>query len=112
MLGYEPTVLFEGPVDTATPEPVATDMLAALREALSNVVRHADAHHVEVVVAVDTTEVTLRVTDDGVGPPVPGQPRGHGLDNMQARAARREGAFTIGPADPQGTVVEWRVPVK
>jgi signal transduction histidine kinase len=112
MLGYEPTVLFEGPVDTATPEPVATDMLAALREALSNVVRHADAHHVEVVVAVDTTEVTLRVTDDGVGPPVPGQPRGHGLDNMQARAARRKGAFTIGPADPQGTVVEWRVPVK
>src|ERR671919_986877 len=31
MLGFEPAVLFEGPVDTATPEPVATDMLAALR---------------------------------------------------------------------------------
>jgi signal transduction histidine kinase len=112
MLGFEPTVLFEGPVDTATPQPVATDMLAALREALSNVARHADARHVEVVVAVDTSDVTLRVSDDGVGPPAPGQPRGHGLDNMQARAARREGALTIGPADPQGTVVEWRVPVK
>jgi signal transduction histidine kinase len=112
MLGFEPTVLFEGPVDTATPEPVATDMLAALREALSNVARHADARHVDVVVAVDTTEATLRVTDDGVGPPAPGQPRGHGLDNLQARAARREGTFTIGPADLQGTVIEWRVPVK
>jgi hypothetical protein len=32
MLEFEPTVLFEGPVDTATPEPVATDMLATLRE--------------------------------------------------------------------------------
>ena len=41
MLEFEPTVLFEGPVDTATPEPVATDMLATLREALSNVAHHA-----------------------------------------------------------------------
>jgi signal transduction histidine kinase len=112
MLGFEPTVLFEGPVDTATPEPVATDMLATLREALSNVARHAGASHVDVVVAVDTTDMTLRVTDDGGGPPPRGQRRGHGLDNMEARAARREGVFDIGPADPQGTVVEWRVPVK
>src|SRR5918994_2303432 len=110
MLGAEPGVLFEGPVDTATPEPVATDMLATLREALSNVARHAGASHVDVVVAVDTTDLALRVTDDGVGPPAPGQPRGHGLDNMKARAARREGAFDIGPAAPHGTVVEWRVP--
>jgi signal transduction histidine kinase len=112
LLGFEPTVLFEGPVDTATPEPVATDMLAALREALSNVARHAGASRVDVVVNVDTTSLTLRVTDDGVGPPAPGQPRGHGLDNMKARAAQREGAFNISPADPRGTVIEWRVPVK
>ena len=52
MLGFEPTVLFEGPADTATPEPVATDMLSALREALSNVARHAGASHVDVLVAV------------------------------------------------------------
>jgi signal transduction histidine kinase len=112
LLGFEPTVLFEGPVDTATPEPVATDMLATLREALSNVARHAGASHVDVVVNVDTTSLTLRVTDDGVGPPAPDRPRGHGLDNMKARATRREGAFDISPAAPRGTVVEWRVPLK
>jgi signal transduction histidine kinase len=112
MLGFEPTVLFEGPVDTATPAPIATDMLAALREALSNVARHAGASHVDVVVNVDTTSLTLSVTDDGVGPPAPGQPRGHGLDNMKARATQREGTFDIGPADPRGTVIEWRVPLK
>jgi hypothetical protein len=44
--------------------------------------------------------------------PAPDQPRGHGLDNMQVRAARRDGVFDIRPADPQVTVVEWRVPVK
>jgi len=112
MLGFEPTVLFEGPVDSATPVPVATDLLATLREALTNVARHAGASRVEVVVAVDTTDATLRVTDDGSGPPAPGQPRGHGLDNMEARATRRGGTFDIGAATPHGTVVEWSVPVK
>ena len=115
MLGFEPTVLFEGAVDTATPEPVATDMLATLREALSNVARHAAASRVDVVVAVDGDdggELMLRVTDDGVGPPRPEQPRGHGLDNMAARAARRGGSFEITPATPRGTAVEWRVALK
>jgi signal transduction histidine kinase len=112
MLGAEPSVLFEGPVDSATPEPVATDMLATLREALSNVARHAGASHVEVMVAIDEAEVVMRVTDDGVGPPAPGQPRGHGLDNMQARAERRGGSLALRQAASHGTVVEWRVPCK
>jgi two-component system, NarL family, sensor histidine kinase DevS len=115
MLGFEPTVLFEGPVDAAIPEPVATDMLATLREALSNVARHAQARHVGVVVTADVGdggELTLRVTDDGVGPPAPDQPRGHGLDNMAARAAGRGGSLEIGPASPRGTSVDWRVPIK
>ena len=115
MLGFEPTVLFEGPVDTATPEPVATDMLATLREALSNVARHAQADRVDVELAVDVGdggELLLRVTDDGIGPPDPDQRRGRGLDNMAARAARRQGTLDIGAANPGGTVVEWRVPIK
>jgi signal transduction histidine kinase len=112
MLGAEPSVLFEGPVDSATPEPVATDMLATLREALSNVARHAGASHVEIVVTIDEAELVMRVTDDGIGPPAPGQPRGHGLDNMQARAERRGGSLALRQAASHGTVVEWRVPCK
>jgi signal transduction histidine kinase len=115
MLGFEPTVLFEGAVDTATPESVATDMLATLREALSNVARHAEASRVDVVVTVDAGNgghLVLRVTDDGVGPPKPGAPRGHGLDNMAARAGRRGGSFEISPATPRGTAIEWRVAIK
>ena len=111
-LGLEPSVLFEGPVDSATPEPVATDLLATLREALSNVARHAGASHVEVVVTIDGAELVVRVTDDGVGPPAPGKPRGHGLDNMQARAERRGGSLALRQAASRGTVVEWRVPCK
>ena len=111
-LGFEPTVLFDGAVDTATPEPVATDLLATLREALSNVARHAEASRVDVVVTVDAEDgghLVLRVTDDGVGPPQPDAPRGHGLDNMAARAERHGGSLEITPARPRGTAVEWRV---
>jgi two-component system, NarL family, sensor histidine kinase DevS len=112
VLGHDPTVVFEGPVDALTPAEVAGDLLATVREALSNVARHADAGHTEVTVAIDDGEVLVRVTDDGVGPPPPGHPRGHGLDNMAARAARRHGYFDMRAASPRGTVVEWRVALK
>lgn len=116
MLGFEPAVLFEGPVDTATVEPVATDLLAALQEALTNVARHAAARRVDVVVAIDGadngTELALRVSDDGVGASAQDRRRSHGLDDMAARASRRQGSFAIGPANPHGTVVEWRARVK
>ncbi|HEU0170180.1 MAG TPA: GAF domain-containing protein [Acidimicrobiales bacterium] len=112
MLGFEPTVLFEGQVDSATPEPVAADLLATLREGLSNVARHAQARRVDIVVAVDGgEEILLRISDDGIGPPAADQPRGHGLDNMAARAEARGGSFEIGPSSPRGTEVAWRVPI-
>jgi signal transduction histidine kinase len=112
MLGFEPTVLFEGQVDSATPERVAADLLATLREGLSNVARHAQARRVDIVVAVDGgREILLRITDDGIGPPAADQPRGHGLDNMAARAEARGGSFEIGPSSPRGTEVAWRVPI-
>jgi len=110
-LGFEPAVLFDGPVDTSTPDGLVGDLLATLREALSNVARHARASRVDVEVAVDDAKLVLRITDDGVGPPAPDDPRGHGLDNMAARAARRGGSFDIRPASTNGTVVEWCVPV-
>jgi signal transduction histidine kinase len=115
MLGFEPTVLFDGQVDSLTPELLAGEMLATLREALSNTARHAQAGRVEVVLAVDAGnggELTLRVTDDGIGPPSADQPRGHGLDNMAARAERLGGSFEIGSASPRGTEIVWRVPIK
>jgi len=110
VLGFEPGVVFEGPLDAMTPEPVAVDLLATLREALSNVARHAGATGVDVRVAVEGDDVVLCVRDDGIGPPSADAPRGHGLDNMAARASDRGGSFAIRGGDSGGTLVEWRVP--
>ena len=62
---------------------------------------------VEVVV---TDQVVLRVVDDGIGPPAPDAPRGHGLKNMEARAARHGGRFELRAGPRTGTVLEWQVP--
>jgi signal transduction histidine kinase len=108
-LGLEPHVRFDGPVDTGMDDRVGVELLATLREALSNVARHAQATHVDVEVLVGG-EVELRVLDDGVGLPSGDRDAGNGLRNMAARAARLGGAFGVRANDPAGTVVEWRVP--
>jgi signal transduction histidine kinase len=107
-LGFEPRVLLDGPIDTGVSTRVGAELLATLREALSNVARHARATsvEVEVVLAVD---LCLRVVDDGIGPPAEGAPRGKGLGNMAARAAALAGQMELRPRDPRGTVLEWRV---
>jgi signal transduction histidine kinase len=111
-LGFEPRVLIDGPVDMGVSEGVANDLVATLREALSNVARHAQATRTDVEVVADDTMVTLRVVDDGVGLPEPRteDPEGHGLRSMATRAERRGGSLTLSVNEPEGVVLEWRVP--
>lgn len=110
-LGHEPVVRFDGPVDAAVDGHVADHALAVLREALSNVVRHAGASRVEVDVTVREDRLAVVVGDDGAGLP-PGRPAGgRGLDNMQTRAAKLGGRATVSPGHARGTVVRWEVPI-
>jgi signal transduction histidine kinase len=110
-LGYEPRVLFDGPIDTAVSDPVADDLMATLREALSNVARHARASRVDVAVMADGGELRLTVTDDGLGPPDDAHDRaGHGLRNMAARAATWGGSAELRPGAAGGAVLTWRLP--
>lgn len=108
-LGFDPRVVFEGPVDTALDDELGADLLASLREALSNVARHAQAGSVAITLSVGA-DVCLQVADDGVGPPGAETPRGNGLDNLAARARRRGGDMTLTAAAPSGTLLEWRAP--
>jgi len=107
-LGFDPHVLFDGAIDN-TREETAIELLAVLREALSNVARHARASRVEVEVIAEH-DVMLRVVDDGVGLPAERRAAGRGLGNMAARASMLGGTMITGPASPSGTVLEWRVP--
>lgn len=109
-LGFEPTVLFAGPVDVALDTEHEPEALATLREALSNVGKHARATRVDVEVTATDDELVLRVIDDGVGIAGPSPTSGHGLKNLAARAERLGGRFEVGAGVPTGTVLQWQVP--
>lgn len=107
-LKFRPALSFDGPVRLrATPE-VTKEVIAVLGEALSNTVRHAQASEVEVSLSAGT-DLVLRVRDDGVG--VPADAVESGLANMRHRAEAHGGSCTVKPARPQGTMVEWSVPL-
>jgi signal transduction histidine kinase len=108
-LGFEPRVLFDGPVDTGLDPSVASATVMTLREALSNVARHAHATRAEVELTVEA-DARLVVTDDGVGIPAEGSRPGSGLRNMEARAKELDGWMDVRAAPGGGTVLEWRVP--
>jgi two-component system, NarL family, sensor histidine kinase DevS len=117
MLGFAPSLrlgagLGAGPGGDISPE-VAEQALAALREALSNAARHANASQVDVTVDTDSDGMlTVQVTDDGTG--IGDGGRRSGLRNLAARAEKLGGELRLEPADPgaatPGTRLEWRVP--
>ena len=107
-LGFEPRVGFDGPLDAAVPDAVRSDLIASLREALTNVARHAVATSSSVEVGVDGLgrRLSLVVRDDGIGPPAePG--RRSGLANLAARAARWGGNCVLAAAEGGGSRLEW-----
>jgi signal transduction histidine kinase len=110
-LGFEPEVRFSGPVDSQIDGPLAAEVLTTLREALSNVARHARARHVEVDLSGDAKVASLRVADDGTGmTPQPYRP-GRGLSSMAERAASWGGTFSLEPRSGGGTELTWQVPL-
>jgi signal transduction histidine kinase len=110
-LGFPPALRIDGPVDAVVPDAVRPALLAVLREALSNVVRHAEASAVSVTVTADGGALTLAVRDDGRGCPPGEDGGGDGLRNMHARAEELGGLCTVTAAEPTGTLLSWRVPV-
>ncbi len=109
VLGYSPTVRTSGPLDTVVPDLVREQLLPVLREALSNLARHAQASHAEVAVLVRADELRLSVLDDGVG--LASDPIESGLRNARRRAATLGGTLELEDRDPRGTSFTWRVPL-
>jgi signal transduction histidine kinase len=112
-LGFEPHVRLDGPIDTTVSDQVGREVLATLREALTNVIRHAHATRVDMSVSVSREgELTALVSDNGVGIGSGERPGGRGLVNMQSRAAALGGRVELetGP-EGRGTTVRWTVPL-
>ena len=105
-----PVVVFEGPIEVVVDQASADELVVVLREALSNVARHAEASRIEVTLVADDSTVTLTVEDDGVGPPAEAPDHGSGLRNMASRAERLGGSFELARRAGGGACQRWSVP--
>jgi two-component system sensor histidine kinase DevS len=111
VLGYSPRVRLDGPVESAMTPEIRTELLASLREALTNIARHAGATEAEVEL-VATDVLTLRVLDNGRGMPSEfDTSSGNGLRNMAERARLLGGGCALGPRPDKGTQLSWWVPL-
>ncbi|HWM03933.1 MAG TPA: GAF domain-containing protein [Actinophytocola sp.] len=103
-----PSVRISGAVDTLVSEDLAAHATAALREAVSNAVRHSQAGTVVVTVEAGD-DLVIDVVDDGVGF-VPGIARS-GLIGIESRATKCGGAMLVARGPEGGTRLTWRVPL-
>lgn len=111
VVGFRVPVDFVGPVDASVSDEVAEHLLATLREALSNVARHAGATSASVSLAAVGHDCRLEVHDDGRGiADGPAPAGGLGLRNLRDRAESLGGTFEILRPPVGGTTLIWQVP--
>ncbi len=86
-------------------------LFSIAHNALTNVIRHANASEVVIGLDCDGGELRLSVSDDGVGLPADHEARGHGFRNMRADAGRMSGRLEVkSDGDGGGTTVTCVVP--
>ncbi len=92
--------------------PAAVEVAAyrIAREAITNVIRHAEASSCTVTLRSPTTALTIEVIDDGIGPPR-SPTTGVGLPSMRERAEELGGSLEVVPAHPKGTRVGATLPI-
>ena len=81
------------------------------QEALTNIVRHAEADAAQVTLACEGGALVLSVADDGRGFE-PAQAGGQGLIGMRERVAAYGGALTLAPAQPHGLTLRAVFPLE
>ena len=111
VVGFEVRSAFDGAVDSAISDEIAEHLLIIVREAVTNIGRHAHATEATVRVSVDADHCQLTVTDNGRGMGA-GKTRegGLGLANMRRRAEKLRGSFNLESPPSGGTSLTWRVP--
>jgi len=110
-VGVPVRIGFEGAVDAAMTTSVLEQLLPTLREAVTNVGKHADASRVDVMVDVRRGRCLLEVSDDGRGFDPDVTVTGFGLANLRRRAEKLHGTCTVECPASGGTILRWTVPM-
>jgi PAS domain S-box-containing protein len=111
VLGFAPRLRMDGPVESAITPEIRTELLASLREALTNIARHSGASEAEIELNAGD-RLVMRVLDNGKGVPETFDvASGNGLRNMAERARLLGGGCEIAQRVERGTELSWWVPI-
>ena len=105
-LGTHAIFTIEPRIDELIGTQCAHHTVQALREILSNIVRHSEASQVTIDIDVKDNVVAVEVRDNGVGF-TPNIGPGRGLRNLVSRARELGGDCTINSEPGRGTMVRW-----
>jgi signal transduction histidine kinase len=91
----------------------AIGVFRVAQEALTNILKHADATSADLAVNIDGDTFVLRISDDGKGISThrPQPITSHGLASMKHRIAALGGDWEIHAAATRGTIVTARIPL-
>jgi signal transduction histidine kinase len=97
------------------PAEVEIAVFRVVQEAITNIVRHAQASAADISLTKENGRLIIRVEDDGVGFDTASLPRGDqkgwGLRGMEERITMLGGEFYVGPRASDGTLVLAEVPL-
>jgi ligand-binding sensor domain-containing protein/two-component sensor histidine kinase len=113
-LRYRADVPAQLPAMVFPPE-VRHNIFLAFKEAVNNVVKHAQASEVWIRLRLQPGHFTLEIEDDGRGlgnPDMHAAQSQDGLRNMRQRMENIGGKFEVGAASERGTIVRLTVPVR
>jgi two-component system, NarL family, sensor histidine kinase UhpB len=101
------------PSSPSLPPESSTAIFRVLQEALTNVIRHAQAKAVRITLEIRDSQVVLQLEDDGKGihSDAIGDPRSLGLLGMSERASALGGNVAVAPVEPHGTRVTLQLPL-
>jgi signal transduction histidine kinase len=108
--GLQATLKVTGQV-RALPAALALSAYRIIQEAITNVLKHANASRVEVAIDYGATVLSLTITDNGNGA-MPSDATGHGLIGMRERVGLFGGDLSTGSSSLGGFTVRATLPVK
>jgi signal transduction histidine kinase len=104
-LGFSAAIEFVGALDLLVSGSLADDVVAVVRETMSNVARHAQATAARISISLLQANLTIDVRDNGAG--IGNSGRSSGLSNLRQRAAAHGGILELDVPSGGGTHVRW-----
>jgi len=108
---YELELIVDDDFPARLPDKTGQELTRLVQEALTNVRRHAEAHHVRVELGLDGGLAYVEVSDDGRGFDAQRARTGMGRQSMRHRALELGGEFSLKSVPGEGTRVRFSVPV-